>query len=122
MPNFIVSEKAYNWLKWLIGIFLPAFSALYVGLGQYFNLPATEAVVGSIALCTVFLSAITGISTKNYQNSDAPYDGSMVVTTSPEGTKQVSLELDGDPHEIAEKKSVSFKVRDDQDYAGMDLG
>lgn len=121
MTNLILSEKLYKWFKWLVQIFLPAFSALYVGLSQYYGLPNPEAVVGTIALVTVFLGTTLGISTRNYNNSDAPYDGTMLVTTSEAGKKTVSLELTGDPHEIADKKSVSFKVDDQQDYAGMPL-
>jgi hypothetical protein len=117
----ILSEKLYNLFKWLVQIVFPSVSALYVGLAALYGWSNADKVAGTLALVAVFLGAVIGISAKNYRNSDQPYDGRMVVTTSPEGRKQVSLELDGDPHEIADKKTVAFRVDDRQDYAGMDL-
>lgn len=122
MNTLILPEKLYNWVKWLVQIVLPAVSAFYVGLAALYDWTGSDKVVGTIALLTVFLGSLLGISSKNYRNSDEPYDGTMLVTTSPEGKKTVSLQLDGDPHEISEKRSVAFKVDDQQDYQGMHLG
>lgn len=122
MNNVVLPEKVYNWLKWLVTVVFPAASALYVGLAALYGWGSAEQVAGTLALLTVFMGSILNLSARNYRNSDAPYEGAMVVTTSEEGTKKISLELTGDPHDIAEMKTVSFKVRDEQDYMGMELG
>lgn len=40
------------------------------------------------------------------------YQGSMVITTNPEGKKLFLLEVDSDPDEMQKMKRVSFKVTD----------
>jgi len=38
------------------------------------------------------------------------HDGKMVVTTTEEGKTIFTLELEGDPADLVNKKSISFKV------------
>ena len=63
----------------------------------------------------LFLGLLLGVSTKQYNKSDARFDGSIDVVHAEE-TKQVSLNLDGDPHEVLEQKDeLLFKVNNDVD-------
>lgn len=61
-----LSNKAYDILKWLAMIFLPAVSALYFGLSQIWGFPYGEEIVGTLALIDTFLGALLGISSANY--------------------------------------------------------
>lgn len=106
----VFSPVVYDKLKWFVQIVLPAFSALYLALAGLWNLPAAQQVVGTIAAVTAFLGICLGISASRYKNSDAPYDGKMVVATDGGGVAGFSLELDGDPEQLADKKNVNFKV------------
>ena len=77
-----LSDKAYNVLKRLVQVYLPAVSALYFGLGQYWGFPEIEAVVGSIAVVSVFIGAVVGVNAKRYN----PYEGDLVVEANEDGT------------------------------------
>ena len=66
--NFKISNDAYDRLKWIALIFIPAVSALYFGLSQIWGFPYGEEIVGTLALVDTFLGALLGISTVNYNN------------------------------------------------------
>ena len=61
-----LDNKTYDVMKWIVMIVLPAISALYVGLGSIWGWPYIEQVAGSISCVTVFLGALLGISTAQY--------------------------------------------------------
>jgi hypothetical protein len=90
----ITSKKLYDVLKNLAQIWLPAAGTLYFALAQIWDLPAADEVVATVLAVDTFLGVVLGISTAKYNNSDAKYDGNVVVTTNPDtGLKNVSLEL-----------------------------
>lgn len=62
-----LSNKAYDVLKWITIIVLPAISALYFGLAQIWGFPYAEQVVGTIAVICTFLGTLLGISSANYK-------------------------------------------------------
>jgi hypothetical protein len=105
-----MNDMTYGFLKNLVQLFLPAFSTLYLSLAGLWHLPYAQQVVGTAAALATFLGVLLRVSTKAYNANDANYDGSMVVTTTEDGVQLYSLELNGDPGAMAEKKSVSFKV------------
>jgi hypothetical protein len=106
----MLSDGAYHIGKILVQIYIPALSSLYFVFGLIFDLPAVEQVVGSLAILALFLGVCLGLSSKQYDTSEAAYDGKVVVETNGAGKKMFSLELDGDPAEIEQKNAVSFKV------------
>lgn len=61
-----LNNKVYDILKWIVIIVLPAISTLYYALSEIWNLPYATQVVGSITAITVFLGAILGVSTVQY--------------------------------------------------------
>ena len=65
----ILSNKAYDILKWIAMIVIPALGALYFGLSSIWGLPYGTEIEGTCALLTTFLSTILMISNKNYKNS-----------------------------------------------------
>jgi hypothetical protein len=106
-----LSENAYNWAKWVVTIFLPAFGALYAGLSELLGLPAGLEVVGATSLLAVFLGTILGISNANYKKSVLQNAGYIdVVGQDPDtGLPQVQLDLTKDPTTPG-KDTVVLKV------------
>lgn len=71
-----LNNSLYDILKWITMIVLPALGTLYFALAQIWGLPYGEQIIGTISAVTVFMGAILGISTKNYNtleelNADA---------------------------------------------------
>ena len=62
----ILSNKAYDILKWIAQILLPAVGTLYFALAQIWGFPFAEQIVGSISAIDCFLGALLGISTALY--------------------------------------------------------
>lgn len=74
-----ISNKTYDILKGIALIWLPAISALYVGLSQVWGsevFPFAEQIAGTIALIVAFLGAVLQISSKTYWDEQLPLRGS----------------------------------------------
>lgn len=109
-PSPLLSDRMYNILKWLVVIVLPAFGSLYFGLSQIWGLPKAEEVVGTVTLLATFNGVILGISTRSYENSPQKYDGAMIISTTGDGKKNYSLNLESDPYDLDTKKEILFRV------------
>jgi len=62
-----MSNKVYDWLKYIAQIVLPAMGTLYFALSAIWGLPYGEQVVGTITALDAFLGAILGVSTHMYK-------------------------------------------------------
>lgn len=62
----MLSNKAYDILKFIALIILPAIATLVGTLGNIWNWPYIEQIVPSITAIDVFLGAILGISSVKY--------------------------------------------------------
>lgn len=61
-----LSNKAYDILKWIVMIVIPALTTAYVGLSEIWGFPyAAEIAKTSAVVCTL-LGALLGISTAQY--------------------------------------------------------
>lgn len=111
-----LSNRTYDFLKWAVMIVLPAIAALYYGLAFLWGFPNAEQVVGSVALVTVFLGTVLGFSSRNYNKSDAKYDGTMITVMDPEDPSKgtMSLELNDSPEGLMGKSAILFKVVNSQ--------
>ena len=67
----ILSNKAYDILKWVAQIALPAVGTLYFSLAQIWGFPYGEEIVGTITAVDLFLGTLLGISSKNYYERQA---------------------------------------------------
>lgn len=110
IPPFVLTDKQYNILKWIVGIVIPAVGTLYFGVAKIWNLPAGEQVLGTLIVSQAFLGALLGISTKRYKDSDARYDGTLTTTETPT-KKIVSVETNIHPDDLAKKDEVILKVK-----------
>lgn len=72
----MLSNKAYDVLKWIAQFLLPALGTLYFALAGIWNFPYGEQVVGTITAVDTFLGVILGISTAQYKKDQALLDDS----------------------------------------------
>lgn len=61
-----LKNETYDKLKWIAQIALPAAATLYAALAGIWGLPHGTEITGTISAVDVFLGALLGISTKNY--------------------------------------------------------
>lgn len=106
----LLSNKAYDWLKYIAQIFLPAAGALYFGLAQIWGLPNAEEVVGTITIVDVFLGSVLLISTKQYDNSSAKYDGNLIFDEDDPERRVLRFQVDAPLEDIAAKENLIIKV------------
>ena len=106
----MLSNQSYNTIKWLVQTALPLSGSLYFGLAQTWDLPASEQVVGTLALLATFFGAILGVSSKRYNASGAAHDGEIIINEDEEGKKLFTLSINEDPESMTSKSSVSFKI------------
>lgn len=105
-----LSNRTYDALKWVAMVLLPAIGALYFGLAQIWGLPSAEEVIGTVTVVDTFLGVILGLSTKQYNNSGAKYDGDVDVVENEEGKKSFLLNLYSDPQNLDQQNEIVFKV------------
>lgn len=84
-----MSSKMYDLLKWISLVLLPAIAAAYFGLGQIWELPEVERVVGTMTILDTFLGLILSKSSKDYQKKT---DNPILM-----GDLVVVQEIDGHP-------------------------
>lgn len=105
-----LSNTAYDIIKKIVQLGLPASATLYFTLAQIWNLPYAEAVVGTIAAITTFLGVILGISSSKYISDENNFAGTL-VTEEEEGVTRYVMQLHTEnPEDILEQKTVTFKV------------
>lgn len=106
----LLSNGAYDKLKFLAVILLPALGTLYFGLAEIWGLPKAQEVVGTIVVVDTFLGVLLQLANSQYQSSDARFDGSLTITPNPdELTTDMNVKLD--PQAVATKKEIQVKIR-----------
>ena len=65
-----MSNKVYDVCKWIAQILLPALATLYFGLAIIWYLRYREEFVASITALDLFLGALLGISTIQYNKQN----------------------------------------------------
>lgn len=61
------NDKAYDTLKWLCQIVIPAIATLYFTLSGIWGFPYGEQIVGTLTAVDTFLGVCLGISTFQYK-------------------------------------------------------
>lgn len=61
-----MSNRAYDILKYIAQIVLPAIGTLYFALAGIWGFPYGEQIVGTITAVDTFLGVVIGISNTNY--------------------------------------------------------
>lgn len=60
--QYVLPDKVYDAIKYVVTIVLPALSVLYVGLAGIWGWPYADEVSRTIAVVYTFLCALMGIS------------------------------------------------------------
>lgn len=110
--KMMLDDNVYRLGKKAVQIYIPAVSALYFALGNIWGFPAIDKVTGSLAVLAVFVGTVLGISSKNFDESEAGYVGNMVVVPGEDGAFTYSLDVKDniDVAELQDRDSISFKV------------
>ena len=66
-----LSDKAYDAIKWVVIIVLPAIATLYAALAAVWGWPYSEQIVTTINAIDTFLGAVLCVSTANYNKAIA---------------------------------------------------
>ena len=105
----MITGKPYDVLKSIAQIILPALGTLYFALAGIWGLPSAEEVVGTIVAVDTFLGVLLGISSNQYNKSDAKFDGTVGVTETDDKLSYV-LNLNDDPTLLKDKDEIRLKV------------
>lgn len=105
--SLVLQPKAYDFLKKLAQIWLPAVGTLYFALAALWGLPAADKVTGTIVALDTFLGVMLNVSKNQYVASGAIYDGSVKVIQNTEGA---AARFSLDPQDLVHKKSITLKV------------
>jgi hypothetical protein len=62
-----LSNKAYDILKYIVTIGLPALTTLWLTIGSIWGLPLVEPIGATMGAITVFLGALIGVSSAKYK-------------------------------------------------------
>ncbi len=108
-PPFL-SNESYDATKNLVQRGLPTLAVLYFIASKIVDLPSPINVLGIIASLMLLLGTVIGLSSIRYNESNAAYDGRLLVREDNGGVAGFTLELDGDPELLADKAVISFKV------------
>lgn len=73
--KILLTNRAYDVLKWLCLIGLPALGVLYSALSGLWGWPYVKEVVGTLAAVETFLGALIGISTAQYRKEGGNGNG-----------------------------------------------
>lgn len=81
--GFIINPKAYDFLRWIALVVLPALAALILTLGITVHWDGAQIVAGVVTAMDTFLGAILGKSSSNYKAQQNV--GDWVVLQNPQG-------------------------------------
>lgn len=104
-----LGNKTYNTVKFLAQIVLPALATLYFAVATIWDLPKAPEVVATITAVDTFLGVVLGISSANYNKSDAKFDGALRLEATEDETTNLRLQS-LDEQAVLTKDSVTFKV------------
>lgn len=65
-----MSNKLFDWLKWITLVGIPAITTAYVGLSSIWGWPYADQVAKTSAVVCVLLGSLLGISTIQYNKEN----------------------------------------------------
>jgi hypothetical protein len=104
----MMSNKTYSILNNLIIFYIPVFGVMCYIIGAF--LDVRQGVIAGLLVILLLIIVILGI----FREGKAFHDGQIVITTTSEGMKTFTLELDKEPSEIENLSSITFKVTGEQ--------
>lgn len=67
-----LNDTVYNWLKYIVIIFLPALSVLYVALASTWGWPFVNEIRDTLDAVTLFLASALMVSSAEYNKTKLP--------------------------------------------------
>ena len=67
--RILLTNRAYDILKWVCLIALPALAALLTAVGEIWSVPEMPRIVMTLNAVTAFLGAMIGLSTSTYNKT-----------------------------------------------------
>lgn len=96
-----ISDKTYKILKYIAMYAMPALATLILTLGYIWSLPYTEPIAATVTALDVFLSALLGLSSKEFYNTHA-----IVDINKPEIDTETSQNAAGDKLTVETEKTA----------------
>lgn len=106
-----LNNKVYNFIKYLITVFLPAVGTLYWLLVETWDFPRIAGVNGTINAVITFLGLLIGYSTRQYNKTEGAPDGDLIVTQDGDET-YLGLGVNKSLNELTGKDTVRLTVVD----------
>lgn len=106
-----MSNGVYNSLKWTALVLLPGLGALYFGLGQIWEFPEVEKVVGSVTVVETFIGLL--LRKKAAEYGTVKTVGQVIVGQDADGHAdglRFVLDAEARPVILEDKKVVQFEV------------
>lgn len=104
----LLTNRLYNAGKFVALVLLPAAATLWLVVAGIWHFGNGEEVAGTITAIDTFLGALLGLATKQYNNSDVKYAGTLAVRNGEDGS---TLHLGSiDPDKVLTQDEVTFKM------------
>ena len=110
-----MSNQAYNVIKYVITIFLPAVGSLYFVLAETWDFPRIGGVNGTINALITFGGILIGYSSRQYNRNAGAPDGALIVQKDAfDGVTHLGLDIHADSVNAftADKDKVTLQVVD----------
>jgi len=115
----LFTTKAYDIIKWITRLFLPGCGTLYFALASIWSFPYGEQIIGSITALNVFLGVLMGISTHEYNKTEAAHtDGQLLIDSSDPSHDIYRLDLGANLEILGEKRTITLSVKPNQNLSG----
>ena len=105
------NDKVYDFIKWLVELFLPGLGTLYFALAKIWGFPYGEEVIGSLTAAALFLGTMIGISRRNYVTK-GEFDGEVAIDTTNVDRDVVALRFNAPLEQLQGKSLVTLNVTD----------
>jgi hypothetical protein len=119
----VLSNKAYDLVKSLVQVIIPALATFYLTLGNIWGLPRTESVAATLMALAAFLGVFLFRTAKTYAKSDAKFDGAINIVTNDLGGANFDLVVNNDPMSLVnlpDGTAVTFKLSKSQETLPQD--
>ncbi len=108
--DHMLTNAAYDLLKFVALIVLPVAGAVYFVVGQVVTLPNPESVVGIITAADALLGGLLKAGDVSYKSSSSKFDGIIEVAET-DAKKVYSLILKDDPQFIDQATEILLQVK-----------
>ena len=106
----VFKNGVYDKLKWIVQYFIPALEGLWLTMSDTWNLPYGTQIGTTIAAIGLFIGVMLGISKAHYKG-----EGTLTVNSDDPDKDIYNLELNVEPEELPNMKSVTFIVKDEEE-------